>query len=131
MFGNITLIKGGDKPSTIDLKHSGIVLVVDLARINVLVAGVSVANTHDRLEVSANAGEVNEQSARDLLDALKFLGKLRIAHQARQTAQGQAPDNFLALDELSKFERSRLKDVFGVVQTLQGVLRGRNSGRRL
>jgi CBS domain-containing protein len=93
-FGNITLIKGGDKPNTIDLKHSDIVSVVDLARIYALV----------------------------------FLGKPRIAHQARQTAQGQAPGNFLALDELSNFERSQLKDAFGVVQTLQEVLSGRYSG---
>ncbi|OQW87166.1 MAG: cyclic nucleotide-binding protein [Rhodoferax ferrireducens] len=130
MFGNITLSKGGDNPHTIDLKHSGIVPIVDLARIYALAAGVSVANTHDRLEACANAGQVSEQSARDLRDALEFLAKLRIAHQARQTAQGQAPDNFLALEELSNFERSHLKDAFAVVQTLQGVLQQRYSGGR-
>jgi len=130
MFGNITLSKNGDKPRTIDLKHSGIVPIVDLARIYALAAGVPVANTHDRLEVSANAGQVSEQSARDLRDALEFLAKLRIAHQARQTAQGQAADNFLALEELSNFERSQLKDAFGVVQTLQEVLSKRYAGGR-
>ncbi|MCW2311854.1 putative nucleotidyltransferase substrate binding domain-containing protein [Rhodoferax antarcticus] len=130
LFGAITLLKGGDHPNTIDLKHSAIVPIVDLARTYALAAGVSQANTHDRLEVSANAGQVSEQSARDLRDALEFLSKLRIAHQARQTAQGQEPDNFLALDELSNFERSQLKDAFGVVQTLQGVLNSRYSGGR-
>ncbi|MDO9143608.1 putative nucleotidyltransferase substrate binding domain-containing protein [Rhodoferax sp.] len=130
MFGQITLIKGGDNPHTIDLKHTGIVPIVDLARVYALAAGVTVANTHDRLEVSAQAGEVTEQSARDLRGALEFLGKLRIAHQARQMAQGQAPDNFLALEELSNFERSHLKEAFSVVQTLQGVLGQRYAGGR-
>jgi len=130
MFGNISLIKGGDNPNTIDLKHTGIVPIVDLARIYALAAGVNVANTHDRLEVSAQAGEVSEQGARDLRGALEFLGKLRIAHQARQTQQGQSPDNFLALEELSNFERSHLKEAFSVVQTLQGVLQQRYSGGR-
>jgi len=130
MFGQITLSRGGDHPHTIDLKHTGIVPIVDLARVYALAAGVTVANTHDRLEVSAQAGEVTEQSARDLRDALEFLGKLRIAHQARQMAQGQAPDNFLALEELSNFERSHLKEAFSVVQTLQGVLGQRYSGGR-
>ena len=37
-------------------------------------------------------------------------------------AQGQAPDNFLALEELSNFERSHLKEAFSVVHTVQGVL---------
>jgi CBS domain-containing protein len=130
MFGSISLIKGGDHPNTIDLKHSGIVPIVDLARVYALAAGVSVANTHDRLEVSSQAGEVSVQGARDLRHALEFLGKLRIAHQARQTRAGQTPDNFLALEELSNFERSHLKDAFGVVQTLQGVLSQRYSGGR-
>jgi CBS domain-containing protein len=130
MFGQITLIKGGDNPHTIDLKHTGIVPIVDLARVYALAAGVTVANTHDRLEVSAQAGEVTEQSARDLRGALAFLGKLRIAHQARQMAQGKAPDNFLALEELSNFERSHLKEAFSVVQTLQGVLGQRYAGGR-
>ena len=125
MFGQITLSKGGDNPHTIDLKHTGIVPIVDLARIYALAAGVTVANTHDRLEVSSQAGEVSAQSARDLRDALEFLGKLRIAHQARQITQGKTPDNFLALEELSNFERSHLKDAFSVVQTLQGVLKQR------
>ncbi len=130
MFGQITLSKGGDNPHTIDLKHTGIVPIVDLARVYALAAGVSVANTHDRLEVSSQAGEVSAQSARDLRDALEFLCKLRIAHQANQTAQGKVPDNFLALEELSNFERSHLKDAFSVVQTLQGVLGQRYSGGR-
>jgi len=130
VFGQITLSKGGDNPHTIDLKHTGIVPIVDLARVYALAAGVTVANTHDRLEVSAQAGEVSEQSARDLRDALEFLCKLRIAHQARQITQGKVPDNFLALEELSNFERSHLKDAFVVVQTLQGVLGQRYSGGR-
>lgn len=130
MFGTIALIKGGDHPNTIDLKHTGIVPIVDLARIYALAAGVTVANTHDRLEVSVQAGEVSEQAARDLRGALEFLGKLRIAHQARQTQQGKTPDNFLALEELSNFERSHLKEAFSVVQTLQGVLQQRYSGGR-
>ncbi|GAB4216611.1 MAG: DUF294 nucleotidyltransferase-like domain-containing protein [Rhodoferax sp.] len=130
MFGQITLQKGGEHPHTLDLKHNGIVPIVDLARVYALAAGVTVANTHDRLSVSAQAGEVSEQAARDLRDALEFLGKLRISHQARQTREGQTPDNFLRLEELSNFERSHLKDAFSVVQTLQGVLAQRYAGGR-
>ena len=122
LFGTISRIRGGENAGTIDLKHSGIVPIVDLARVYALAGGVAAVNTHDRLEQVAQAGEVSQQSARDLRDALEFLSKLRIDHQARQMAQGQAPDNFLALEELSNFERSHLKEAFSVVQTLQGVL---------
>lgn len=122
LFGSIARIRGGENAGAIDLKHSGIVPIVDLARVYALAGGVAAVNTHDRLEVASVAGEVSAQSARDLRDALEFLSKLRIAHQARQMAQGQLPDNFLALEELSNFERSHLKEAFLVVQTLQGVL---------
>ena len=128
MFGQLSPIRGGANAHTIDLKHTGIVPIVDLARVYALAAGVPHANTHDRLEMSSQAGEVSPQSARDLRDALEFLGKLRIAHQARQITQGRDPDNFLALDELSNFERSQLKDAFAVVRTLQEVLQQRYSG---
>lgn len=130
MFGQIAPTRGGEHPGTIDLKHSGIVPIVDLARVYALAGGLDVANTHDRLMAAGHAGEISLQGAHDLRDALEFLAKMRIAHQARQMAAGQGPDNFLELSELSNFERSHLKDAFGVVQTLQGVLGQRyQSGR--
>ena len=130
LFGAITRIRGGEHAGTIDLKHSGIVPIVDLARLFALAGGGAAVNTQDRLEVAASSGEVSAQSARDLGEAVEFISRLRIRHQARQMAEGEAPDNFLALQELSNFERSHLKEAFGVVQTVQGVLGQRYQGGR-
>ena len=60
--------------------------------------------------------------ARDLTDALDFLSTVRLRHQARQMAAGHAADNHLRPDELSNFERRRLKEAFGVVKSLQELL---------
>ena len=122
VFGGIATVKAGDVRDAVDLKHSGIVPIVDLARIYALAGGHEAVNTHDRLLVAAQSGEISEQSARDLRDALEFLGGLRLRHQARQIERGLAPDNLLSLSSLSQFERSQLKSAFGVVQTLQAVL---------
>lgn len=122
LFGQISPARGGEHRGTIDLKHHGIVPIVDLARVYALAGGHEAVNTHDRLVVAAESHEVSEQSAHDLRDALEFLAMLRIRHQARQIEQGLAPDNFLRLDELSNLERRQLKDVFVVVQDLQTVL---------
>jgi CBS domain-containing protein len=122
LFGGISTVRAGKVRDAVDLKHSGIVPVVDLARIYALAGGHEAVNTYARLEVAAQGGEISAQSARDLRDALEFMAGLRIRHQAQQTRLGQAPDNFLSLSELSNFERSQLKDAFGVVQTLQSVL---------
>lgn len=129
LFGQIQTRKDAEHHHTIDLKHSAIVPIVDLARIYALATGVSTANTHDRLVACADAAEISAESARDLRDALEFLFKLRIAHQSRQIAQGKAPDNHLALEELSNLERTHLKSAFQVVQTLQDVLQQRYGGR--
>ncbi|WP_218008637.1 putative nucleotidyltransferase substrate binding domain-containing protein [Hydrogenophaga flava] len=122
MFKGLTTIRSGEHKGTIDLKHSGIVPIVDLARVYALAGGDSAVNTHDRLLGAATGGAISEQSARDLRDALEFLAFLRIQHQARQITAGQNPDNFLNPDEISNFERTQLKDAFAVVASLQGVL---------
>ena len=122
LFGTLSRIRGGEHAGTIDLKHTGVVPIVDLARLFALAGGAPAVNTQDRLEAAAASGEVSVQSARDLGEALEFIARIRIRHQARQIAAGQAPDNFLALQELSNFERSHLKEAFAVVQTVQGVL---------
>jgi CBS domain-containing protein len=122
LFGGISTVRSGQHRDTIDLKHGGIVPVVDLARIYALAGGHEAVNTHDRLAIAAESQEITAQGAHDLRDALEFIAGLRIRHQAGQMTRGEAVDNFLALTELSHFERSQLKDAFGVVQTLQSVL---------
>ncbi|AOF82487.1 CBS domain protein [Methyloversatilis sp. RAC08] len=122
LFRAISTIRSGEHRGTIDFKHSGIVPVVDLARVYALAGGHEAINTFDRLDVAATGGEISGQSARDLRETLEFIARIRIRHQACQIAAGQKADNFVKPDELSNFERSQLKDAFGVVQTLQSVL---------
>ena len=122
LFNRMSTIRSGEHRGTIDLKHTGIVPIVDLARVYALAGGHDAVNTHDRLASAAASHEISEQSARDLRDALEFIATLRIRHQARQLGAGGSADNFLKPDELSNFERSQLKDAFAVVQTLQSVL---------
>ena len=122
LFGGISTTRHGDLRDAVDLKHHGIVPIVDLARVYALAGGHATVNTHDRLVVAAQSHEISEQSARDLRDALEFLAALRIRHQARQISLGVPVDNFLSLSELSNFEREQLKGAFGVVATLQSLL---------
>ncbi|MFN4116409.1 MAG: putative nucleotidyltransferase substrate binding domain-containing protein, partial [Inhella sp.] len=122
LFGGIATVRHGELRDAVDLKHSGIVPIVDLARIYALAGGHEAVNTFERLHVAAQSQEISEQGARDLRDALEFLATVRIRHQAAQMARGLPADNFLSLSTLSNFERGQLKDAFGVVQTLQSVL---------
>lgn len=125
MFGNVVTERHDRIPRAIDVKHAGIVPIVDLARIYALSHGIAVVNTHDRLVLASKAGAISETGAKDLVDALGLLGALRIAQQARNMQAGQAVDHFLDLDALSSLQRSHLKQTFQVVQRMQEVLEQR------
>ena len=130
LFGGLSMIRSGEHKGKIDLKHTGIVPVIDLARVYALASGHDAINTHDRLAHAADSGEISPPSVHDLRDALEFLSLLRIRHQARQIAAGHAADNYLKPDDLSNFERSQLKDAFNVVKQLQEVLAQRYQATR-
>ncbi len=121
-FRNFVLIRGGEHNHTFDLKHNGIVPIVDLARVYSLASGSEAVNTLDRLDVVAEGGEVTQEGARDLKDALEFICDLRVQHQARLIREGQPANNYMSPDNLSHFERNHLKDAFTVVRTMQNVL---------
>ncbi len=124
-LGNLALIKSGEHEGTIDLKHTGIVPIIDLARVYALAGGSPAVNTKERLENAAASGEISDQRVRDLLDALEFLSTLRIQHQARRMSAGHAADNYLRPADLSNLERNHLKEAFGVVKGLQQALASR------
>ncbi len=118
-FRNLVLIHRGDHDHTLDLKHNGVVPIVDLARVYALSAGVGAVNSFDRLSAAAQAGALSQEGGLDLTDALEFISLTRLQHQSRMIREGQKADNYLSPDELSSFERSHLKGAFSVVKTLQ------------
>jgi len=120
-FRDFVLVSKGENKNTLDLKHSGIAPIVELARIYALSLGIDAVNTVERLKKSAGSSLLTKASAKSLIDALEFLGALRLKHQARQVNAGTAPDNYLPPQEISKLEREHLKDAFKVIKNLQEV----------
>ena len=124
-FRNFVLIRGGEHDHTFDMKHAGIIPIVDLARVYSLAAGEGAVNTQERLSSALEGSGVSSKGAQDLRDALEFIGHVRLQHQARQVRAGEEPDNFMAPEELSPFDRSHLKEAFAIVRTMQGSLASR------
>ncbi len=124
-FRNIVLIHGGEHDRTFDIKHHGVVPVVDLARVYALAEGIPEIGTAARLRAVAGSHSITADSARNLEHAYEFIATLRMQHQARQLRAGEKPDNFVAPEKLSKLERSNLKDAFGIIAMLQQTLEGR------
>jgi CBS domain-containing protein len=121
-FRKFVLIHGGDHDHTFDIKHRGIVPIVDLARVYALSIGRSEINTLERLKAASDAHALSNSGAANLTDAAEFIGTLRMRHQARQVRNGQKPDNFLSPDALSPLERGHLKDAFSLINLMQESL---------
>ena len=124
-FRQFVLQKHGDQAKTLDLKHNGVVPVVDIARIYALAHGIGAVNTTERLAALADAGGMNASDAANLRDAFEFISMVRLRHQAKQLRAGEEADNYVAPDTLSDFDRRHLKDAFKVVSRMQSALEQR------
>jgi CBS domain-containing protein len=122
LLRGIATIRSGEHKSTVDLKLSGVVPIVDLARLYALMDRIEPVNTRERLERATGGPALSAAGGRDLLDAYDLIATTRLQHQARQIRAGEKPNNFLAPSSLSGFERSHLRDAFVVVRTMQSAI---------
>ncbi len=121
-FRDFVLVHDGKHDDTLDLKHSGLVPIIDMARIYVLAEGLPEIKTMERLQAAAGTPSLSKGGAANLQDAFEFISRLRLEHQAEQIQAGEEPDNYIFPAQLSKLEREHLKDAFKVVQTMQATL---------
>ena len=120
-------IRSGEHRNQIDMKHNGVVPVVDLGRVYSLIGRLAPVNTRARLLAAEEAGIISGAGARDLVAAYDLIADMRLRNQVRQVRDGRKPDNFLAPYDFGDFERSHLRDAFVVVRTMQSALA--NGGR--
>lgn len=122
LLRGLATIRSGENKNTLDLKHNGVVPIVDLGRIYALRGQIGAVNTRARLEEAQKLGQLSQSGAGDLLDAYDLIAETRLQHQANLVKQGLAPDNFLQPSTLSDFERSHLRDAFVVVKSMQSAV---------
>ncbi|HEX2148409.1 MAG TPA: DUF294 nucleotidyltransferase-like domain-containing protein [Pseudorhizobium sp.] len=122
-------IRSGDHRNQIDMKHNGVVPVVDLGRVYTLMGRLTSANTRARLLSAEEAGIISESGARDLIAAYDLIAELRLRNQAAQVRAGQPAGNYLGPYDLGDFERSHLRDAFVVVRTMQSALANGRAAR--
>ena len=119
---NISTPRSGEHKNTVDLKHGGVIPVVDLGRVYALKGGLTQVNTRERMLAAEQAHVISASGGRDLVAAYDVIATIRLEHQARQVAAGEPPTNFLDPKELSTFERDHLRDAFLVVKTMQAAV---------
>ena len=109
----------GEHRGRLDLKHGGVIPIVDLARWAGMAAGVTSASTPERLQAAAAAGTLSPADAHTLEDAFELVSSLRLQHQVRQLRLGDEPDDYVDPAALSTLTRSHLREAFRAVASIQ------------
>ena len=112
----------GERRGQLDLKHGGLIPIVDLARWAGMTAGVASAPTPERLRAAAAAGTMADAEASTLAEAFGFIGSLRLDHQVEQLRRGEPPDDFIDPKTLNPLARSYLREAFRAVASVQASL---------
>ena len=131
-FRNFVLIHDQEHDKTLDVKHRGLVPIIDIGRVYALSEGLSVINTSERLLAASECGAMSQAMSENLVDALEYIGNLRNQHQTELIRLGRKADNYLDPGRLSGLERGHLKDAFSIIKSMQDVLEQRyQSGRMI
>ena len=130
-FRNFVLIHNQEHDNTLDVKHRGIVPIVDIARVYALSEGLTCVNTKERLKAAHECGAMSREMSENLIDALEYIASLRNQHQVERIRQGEQADNFLDPESLSGLERGHLKDAFAIIKSMQEVLENRYQTARM
>ena len=112
----------GERRGQLDIKHGGMIPIVDLARWAGMAAGIASASTLERLRAAEAAGTMESPEARTLMEAFGFIFSLRLDHQVEQLRHGQAPDDFIDPKTLNPLARSYLREAFRAVASVQANL---------
>ncbi len=129
-FRQFVLVHDGEHDDSLDLKHRGILPIVDLARVFALSAGLPQLGTKERLIAAREAGQLSHEGAENLLHALEFIATLRARSQAEEHLGGRQMDSYVRPDSLSGVERNQLKDAFAAISTVQQALSQRYQTER-
>ncbi|HOM15388.1 MAG TPA: putative nucleotidyltransferase substrate binding domain-containing protein [Rubrivivax sp.] len=105
-----------------DLKKLGTFPIVHGVRALALKSRVTLTGTGERLRALVQAGQLEAELARDLLEALHFLMGLKLLNNLAQRLRNQPANNLVRMASLSTLERDRLKDTLAIVKRFRQQL---------
>ena len=118
-FRGLVVESTGEHRGHLDLKHGGVLPIVDLARWAGMAAGVTSASTTERLRAAGAAGTLPGSDARTLEEAFVLISGLRVEHQIEQLRAGEQPDDHVDPASLSALTRRHLKESFRAIASIQ------------
>jgi CBS domain-containing protein len=117
--GQLATERDGEHAGRLDLKHGGIIPLVNLVRYHAMSTGVTISPTLDRIEAVAAAGGLSEEDRTSLRESFEVISRVRFEHHAALIAAGSPPDNMLDPGELGPIARTDLREALQLVRRAQ------------
>ncbi len=117
--GQLVTERDGEHAGRLDLKHGGIIPLVNLVRYHALATGVTISPTLDRIDAVAAAGGLGEEDRASLAEAFDMISRVRFEHHAALIAAGSPPDNMIDPTELAPIARNDLREALALVRRAQ------------
>ena len=124
-FRHFLLESSGEHKHQLDLKHQGLALINDLARLYGLSCQTYRVATLDRIEQAIREKLISVDTARNLIDAWDKLNGLRLEAQSRHWQATGKASAYLDPKDLSPLERKHLKTTFSIISDVQDVAQQR------
>jgi CBS domain-containing protein len=121
---DIVVEHSGEHRGRFDIKHGGLLPVIDIARYAALKADIDVLGTRERLRAGAEGGVLTAEQATTLEEAHELFSELRLEHQVQRLERGEEPDDYLDPKGLNPLTRRYLRDAFRAVASVQKSLGG-------
>ena len=114
IFSRFTSDKGHE--NEIDIKKGALFALVHGVRTLALEHNIEKTNTTLRIKALNDIGYMSKDDARDILEALEVINKLRLHAQLDKLERGKKMDNYISLTSLSKLEKDVLKEALKTVE---------------
>jgi CBS domain-containing protein len=114
IFSRFTSDKGHE--NEIDIKKGALFALVHGVRSLALEHNIEKTNTTLRIKALNDIGYMSKDDARDILEALEVINRLRLHAQLDKLERGKKMDNYISLTSLSKLEKDVLKEALKTVE---------------
>ena len=119
---DIVVEHSGEHAGRLDIKHGGLLPIVNIARYAAFAAGGMTTSTSERLRAAAGTGTLTETDAATLGEAFGFMSDLRLEHQIRALEAARLPDDLINPKTLNSLTRRYLRETFRAVASVQKSL---------
>ena len=119
---DIDVKRRGELGGRVDVKHEGITIITNLARVCAIVAGSTQNRTIERLRSAGDAGLIPGRTRDDLTEAFGLLWRIRLERHAELRTRGERPDDLVDPTTLPRITERALGGALRVIADAQRSL---------